>query len=107
QALVVWNDPQFHEAAQALARRVAGADARTSDDAERVRWLWRQCLLREPSASERGRLLELLREERRHFAAEPAAATALAGDTADAAELAAWTVLVGVVINLDEFLTRR
>ena len=88
QALVLWNDPQFHEAAAALAAlAVAAAD----DDLARVRWLWRRCLLRLPTPTEAARLLALLRDERR------------AGVDGDAA----WTLLASVVMNLDEFVTRR
>jgi hypothetical protein len=102
QALVLWNDPQFHEAAQALAvNLVTATDG--ADDGDRVRWLWRQCLLREPSPTELQRLTALVAAERSHFAAEPAAAEALAGA---GAELAAWTVAAGVVLNLDEFVTK-
>jgi hypothetical protein len=109
QALVVWNDPEFHEAALALAGRVMFAGDAGSDDAFRVRWLWRQCLLREPTVHERDRVLELLRDERRHLAADPAAVAAMvaAGREGAAEELAAWAVVCGVVMNLDEFLTKR
>ncbi|MBP8302224.1 MAG: hypothetical protein KA020_17800, partial [Planctomycetes bacterium] len=79
-----------------------------SDDVSSVRWLWQQCLLREPTVPERERVLELLREERRHVAADPAAVAAMvAGGREGAAELAAWAVVCGVVLNLDEFLTKR
>ena len=107
QALVGWNDPQFHEAALALARRALRECG--GDDAARVVWLWQQCLLRAPTAAERARLLELLAEERRQFAAAPAtvAGFALAGHAPPDAEAAAWSVLAGVVQNLDEFLTKR
>ncbi|MCC7064121.1 MAG: DUF1553 domain-containing protein [Planctomycetes bacterium] len=108
QALVVWNDPEFHEAALALAERVQSARDAGSNDVSSVRWLWQQCLLREPTVPERERVLELLREERRHFAADPAAVAAMVvGGREGAAELAAWAVVCGVVLNLDEFLTKR
>ncbi len=115
QALVVWNDPQFHEAALALGAQVAVTQVASGDDAFRVRWLWRQCLLREPTATERDRLLDLLRDERQRFAADPSAARALTGakpegaepERAECAERAAWSVVAGVVMNLDEFLTKR
>jgi hypothetical protein len=109
QALVGWNDPQFHEAALALARRALREPRPGADDAARVDWLWQQCLLRAPTAVERARLLALLAEERRHFAADPAAVAAFVfGDGARPdAEAAAWSVLAGVVQNLDEFLTKR
>jgi hypothetical protein len=111
QALATLNDPVFVEAAVALARRmlVAGAD----DDA-RVEHGFRACVARRPSAGERARVLELLAEERAVFAADPERAALLVealvaerGEPAeDAAELAAWTVVANVLLNLDETLTR-
>ena len=88
QALVLWNDPQFFEAAEALA---ASAIEVMNGDVERLRWMWRRCLLREPTETEEARLLELLRQER----------------ATDVSEAMAWTVLASVVMNLDEFVTKR
>jgi hypothetical protein len=108
QALVLWNDPQFHEPAKALAARlVAGAGG--SDDRDRIDWLWRQCLQRAPVASERDRLLALLADERRQFAADPARAQAMVGgtDATAAVEQAALVVVVAVVMALDEFVSKR
>jgi hypothetical protein len=111
QALVTWNDPQFHEAAQALAARVWREDDRPGEagDAARAERLWSLCLLRPASRAERRTAQELLEGERRRFAADPAAAQALVARGAAGAphELAALTVLAGVVMNLDEFVTRR
>ncbi len=92
QALVLWNDPQFREPAEALAKRALTVGGDAGDDGDRVRWLWTQCLLREPSASERQRLLDLLAAERASGVTDP---------------VDAWTSLAGVVMALDEFVTRR
>ena len=89
QALVLWNDPQFHEPAQELGRRAMAVDAK--DAARGVAWLWRQCLLREPTPMEAARLLDLLEDERQRGVAD--------GD--------AWSMLASVVICLDEFVTKR
>jgi hypothetical protein len=89
QALVLWNDPQFHEPALELGRRamaIAGGDA-----ARGITWLWRQCLLREPTPLEAVRLLDLLKDEQ---------SRGVAG--ADA-----WGMVASVVICLDEFVTKR
>jgi hypothetical protein len=89
QALVLWNDPQFHEPAKRLG---AQALERGRDDAAAgVAWLWRRCLMRAPSASERDRLVALLHEERRQGASVEDA----------------WGVVASVVMCLDEFVTRR
>ena len=89
QALVLWNDPQFHEPAKALGEQAmeVGGD----DPAAGAAWLWRRCLLREARRAERDRLVALLREER-----------ALGASEADA-----WGVVASVVMCLDEFVSRR
>ncbi len=89
QALVLWNDPQFHEPALELGRRamaVAQGDAQDGID-----WLWRRCLLREPSTLEASRVLALLKDEQ---------ARGLADEDA-------WGMVASVVICLDEFVTKR
>jgi hypothetical protein len=108
QALVLWNDPQFHEPAKALAARLVAGEGGSADH-ERIDWLWRQCLQRSPTARERERLSALLAEERRQFAAEPAAAQAMvAGSDATAAgEQAALIVVTAVLMALDEFVSKR
>jgi hypothetical protein len=50
QALWLLNAPFVHEQARAFAARAAAA---TADPAPRVAWLWREALLREPTAAER------------------------------------------------------
>lgn len=89
QALVLWNDPQFHEPALELGRRAMAVDA--SDAVRGIAWLWRQCLLREPTPIEAARLLDLLKDEQARGIAD-----------ADA-----WGMLASVVICLDEFVTKR
>ncbi len=117
QALTLANDTTFVECAQILARRIAFSDA--ADDASRVRLAFRRCLAREPTAAERDRLLAVVRSQRERFAGAPEDAAALAGlanagdagtpaeDRHDAIELAAWTAVARVLLNLDEFVTRE
>jgi hypothetical protein len=111
QALVTLNDPVYIEAAQALARRLVREAG--PDESARARLAFRLSLLREPAPEEIERLVALHREERRGFAGDPEAAKKLASDplgpppdVADVAELAAWTLVANVIMNLDEFLTR-
>ena len=89
QALVLWNDPQFHEPAKALG--AAAMERGRADAAVGAAWLWRRCLLREPSRAERDRLVALLAQEQQ----------------LGAAELDAWGVVASVVMCLDEFVSRR
>lgn len=119
QALVTLNDPVYVEAAQALARRmVAGGsdfEARLAHGFERV-------LARGPSAAEAAELGALFREVRAVFAEHPERAAAMAGlaagagagvgaasaaDPEGAADLAAWTTVGNVLLNLDETLMKR
>ena len=58
-------------------------------------------------------LVELLRSEYRRYAADVEAAKTLATDPlgplpegGDAVELAAWTVVANVLLNMDAFLTK-
>jgi hypothetical protein len=111
QALNTLNDPAFVEAAQALARRIVregGADTQA-----RIAWAFRACLARAPRPEETARLAALHTAELAHYrldskAAEQMATSELgkAPESADLAELAAWTVVTNVLLNLDEFITK-
>ena len=82
------------------------------DDSARITWLLRETLQRPPTAAERGTLLALLENHRAQFKTDAAAAAAIAkaGRPApaglDPAELAAWSSITRVVLNLHEFITR-
>ncbi len=111
QALVTLNDPVYVEAAQALARRIVREGGR--DVASRLRYAFRLCLGRPPVDLEIERLSALVTSELEHFRADADAAHALATselgpapEGLDHAELAAWTVVGNVLMNLDEFLTK-
>ncbi|WP_246119895.1 DUF1553 domain-containing protein [Blastopirellula retiformator] len=111
QALVTLNDPVYVEAAQALARRVVKQGGETNDD--RIVYAFRLCLSRAPTAAEQARLLELWQAALAQYQAQPEMAKTIATDPlgplpegADAAELAAWTLVGNVLMNLDEFLSR-
>jgi hypothetical protein len=109
QALTLANDVQFLQCAAALASDVMSRIP--SDNEERARHAFRRCLARNPSLQEQERLLALLDDERRQFAADPKAARDLVDATGisvgDRPELAAWTALCRVIMNLDEFITRE
>lgn len=111
QALVTLNDPVFVEAAQGLARRML---AHQGDAAEKAAFGFRICLARPPSQYERARLTELYETARTELAAAPDRAAALAASPApptdsapDPVDLAAWTVVGNVLLNLDEMFMKR
>jgi hypothetical protein len=111
QALVTLNDPVSIEAAQARARRMAGAGP---EPADRARFGFRLCLARPPSDAELARLIALYQSARQAFAADTAKARQMATDPlgpappdAEIADLAAWTVVGNVLLNLDEMLMKK
>jgi hypothetical protein len=112
QALVTLNDPVYIEAAQALARRIVGNGGASAQ--ERIAFAFNVCLARQPRDTESQRLLEFYEQSLVEFRADSAAAKRMATeplgalpDGADAAELAAWTVVSNVLLNLDEMLMKR
>ncbi len=99
QALTLLNDPNFHEMAQALAKRV-------HTSAEPLRELMMLTVARGPSAKERALLQRLYSSELDAFQTKPAEAAMVAGKEATA-QLAAWTAVARVLLNTDEFITRE
>jgi mono/diheme cytochrome c family protein len=112
QAFVTLNDPVYVECAQALARRIVREGGSTAK--ERARFGLRLCLCRPPRAEQVQQVIELFRTEREHYRKDATAALALATDPLgplpagmDAAELAAWTVVANVLLNVDGVLTKN
>jgi hypothetical protein len=98
------NDPTYVEAARALAQRVLS----TPDP---VTLAFRRATARYPTPEERKILLDLYREELDVFQKDPAAAARLVGIGESKAEgspveLAAWTVVMSTILNLDEVITK-
>ncbi len=112
QALVTLNDPCFVEAAQALARRIVKEGGASIDS--RIAFAFRACLTRPPTPEESSRLTQLYEQTRQQYEASPAQAEAMATKPlgpapkeADVRDLAAWTVVSNVLLNLDEALAKR
>jgi hypothetical protein len=104
QALTLLNDVMFLEASRELGRLFAN-DAR--DDATRLRSLVERCLSRPPSDTELRLLSEYLNAQRSRLTARELDAAALAGtDAANAPEIAAWSLVARVVLNLDQMITK-
>jgi hypothetical protein len=111
QALVTLNDPVYIEAAQALARRIVSAKGTLAD---RACAAFRICLSRPPHAKETDRLVRLYETTRQRMQTHAKEAQRLATDplgplptSTDSTELAAWTVVSNVLLNLDEMLMKR
>jgi hypothetical protein len=108
QALVTMNDPAFVEAAQGLARRIVTEGGANIHD--RARYGFRLCVTRPPSSSEVEQLVQLYDVALAKYRDDGAAAKKMNSESCEAAseaELAAWTVVSNVLLNLDEALTRR
>jgi hypothetical protein len=111
QAFVTLNDPVFIETHQAMARRLVREAKSTS---ERLTHLFKLCLSREPALHEADSLTKLHADTLAAYQADLPAANKMATDPlgpadkdANIPELAAWTNVANVVMNLDEFLMRR
>jgi len=111
-ALVTLNDPAYVEAARVMAQRILAAPA--ADDDARLDHAFRLATARPAAPAERTTLTRRLGKLRANFAADPAAAQALAasGEFQRAADLptpehAAWTTLCLIVLNLDETLSKE
>jgi len=115
QALVTLNDPVYIEAAQALARE-AFRECPQANDRQRLAWAFHRCLIRPATAEELDTLAALLEGTRQRYHNDPAQAKAMATDplgpipakwSLSVGELAAWTVVSNVLLNLDETFQPR
>lgn len=107
QALVTLNDPVYIEAAQGLARRMMQNGSSVSD---RIRIGFEICVAREPNEKEVNRLAVLFGEALSNYAKSPEKSKQMASlDKAqpETIELAAWTTVANVLLNLDETLMKR
>jgi hypothetical protein len=108
QALNLLNDPVFFEAAQTLAVRILQESAPGWN--ERLDTAFQLCLSRKPSRSERDRLAHYYEEQKKLNENDAEALKQLAPNPlpgVQAAEVATWTGLSRVLMNLDEFITRE
>ena len=111
QAFVTLNDPVYVEAAQALARRIVREGGSNLED--RVRYALQLCLCRPPRSEQVEQLIELYQGELVRYQKNREAAVALATEPLgplpagmDPADLAAWTTVANVLLNLDGVLTK-
>ena len=111
QALVLWNDPQFVEAACAAAAR--SLEAPSSDDAHRIDTMVRSITGSTPNSPAKKALAEALVAFRTRYESTPEDAKALvtAGGSPlptgiPLAELAAWTMLANTVLASDAAIVK-
>ena len=109
QALAALNNEVHVESVRAFASRILG-EGRPADR-DRIDNAFRHCLSRHPTDAERKKLSELLGINRRWYAEHSEDAASLVSAfrpfDVDDGEAAAWVATLGVILNLDEFLTRE
>ena len=112
QALALLNEITFVEAARVFATRILQEGGASPES--RFTWAMQQSLARTPTATELNILVAGLARRQAEFDAAPdKAATLIAYGETDAAsthppaELAAWTMMANVLMNMDEFVTRE
>jgi hypothetical protein len=111
QALQLMNEAQCVEAARALAER-AFREAGPSAE-ERASRMFRLAATRPPEAGDLADLVGLYRAQLAEFRENPEGARALVGigetkpdPSIDAVELAAWTMVGSLILNLDEVISK-
>ena len=111
QALTLLNDPTFVEASRVFAAKLLAMKA--ASDEQRVDLAFQRALSRMAKPAERISLGKFLAEQREYYGAHPDDAgkllrvgLAAEAKTASEPELAAWTQVCRVVLNLHETITR-
>lgn len=111
-ALALLNDPSFVEAARGFAQRILASEE-TADEA-RLKFAFHETLSRQPEELESRVLAKTLAEQRAFYASQPQAAEELLSigllklpENVDRVELASWTQVARVLLNLNETITRN
>ncbi len=112
QALELLNDVTYVEAARRLAQLMLTEGGNSTE--QRLTFAFRRATARKPSDNELGVLGRGLERYRKNFRADPEAAKRFVhqgdspvSDKFDPAELAAYTATAGVILNLDETITKE
>jgi hypothetical protein len=112
QALQLMNDIQHVEAARQLATRIILEGGQQPE--QRIRWGWNVVVCRPPTAAELQIAAGTLARHLRRYQDDPEAANELISygeskplETLDESELAAYTLLANLILNLDEAVTKN
>ena len=109
QALTTLNETVFIESAQALAKKTLQEGG--ASDTERLGYVFRRCLSRPPSDAERTEMLGFLDKQTRRFTEGWLSAKDVSGGAPPQGktpvQLAAWTAVSRVLLNLDETITKE
>lgn len=111
QALVLLNDPTYVEAARKLAERVM---LESDTDPARIVHAFRIVLSRAPADTEQATLADILGQSRMHFTTSAKAAEEFLSQgnsprntSLNPADLAAWSAVMTVLLNLDETISKQ
>ena len=111
QALTLMNDPTYVEASRRFAERLMKEGGTTPQ--QRIAYAYRLAMGRKPRAAEIETMLGLFNQQAVVFRLDPPGAKKLlaVGEsprdaTLGTAELAAWTTVASVLLNLDETITK-
>ncbi len=112
QALQLMNDIQHVEAARHFAQRIIKEGGKTSET--RLRWAWRSVTGRRPTDEELDIALKALDDHLARYQSDQAAASELIAygeskpeASIDARELAAYTLVANLLLNLDETICKN
>jgi hypothetical protein len=111
QALVLLNDPTYVEAARVFAERIIREGGETTDS--RLQFAYRHAFARLPRSEEVNLLTSMLQQHMEQYRAAPDAAAEIirvgewpVPSDIDSVDLAAWTSVARVIMNLHETITR-
>jgi hypothetical protein len=111
QALVLMNDPTYVEASRKLAERMMNEAG--PDENSRISFAFQNATARQPRAQELAVLKRIYDAQLDAYHHDPSAADKLLkigesprDEKLDAPDLAAWTTVASVILNLDETITR-
>ena len=111
QALALLNEVSYVEAARNLAQQMM---KRESDEGDRLRWGWRQVTSRQPTDYEMSILSKSLQRSLERYSKDQQAAIELiafgesiADESLKPHQLAAYTVIASMLLNLDEVINRE
>ena len=112
QALQLLNDVQHVEAARNFAEKIIHKGG--NQDQEKISWAWRTATSRKPSREEIEIVQDLLNQNRKRYAQDLKSAEDLIGfgeSEPDAKikplELAPWTLVANMILNLDEVVNKN
>jgi hypothetical protein len=111
QALTLLNDPTFVEAARVFATGLLAKGGES--DAQKLNQAFERALARSPKDPERASLLDFLAVQKQQYSQAPDEASkvirignAPSAKNSNPVELAAWTQVCRVILNLHETITR-